>query len=153
MLKHLLLQLTMLSISLTAFAQQKVTGNVKDSSGEPIIGASISIKGNQTVGSITDFDGNFTLDVPEHSTLLVSYIGYGAQRKGDVTSSVSSIKSEDFVKGAVKDVGQLLQGFPGMLKKCTFRIVLVDRHSGVGDQPMKVNKVVNYAGKKSIIKL
>lgn len=141
-MKHLLLLLTMLSISLTAFAQQKVTGNVKDSSGEPIIGASISIKDNQTVGTITDFDGNFTLDVPERSTLLVSYIGYmtqeipvqnkkifnillkedikaleevvvigyGTQRKGDVTSSVSSIKSEDFVKGAVKDVGQLIQG-------------------------------------------
>lgn len=40
----------------------------------------------------------------------VVVIGYGIQRKGDVTSSVASIKSEDFSKGAVKDVGQLIQG-------------------------------------------
>lgn len=40
----------------------------------------------------------------------VVVIGYGTQRKGDVTSSVASVKSENFVKGAVKDVGQLIQG-------------------------------------------
>lgn len=40
----------------------------------------------------------------------VVVIGYGIQRKGDVTSSVASIKSEDFSEGAVKDVGQLIQG-------------------------------------------
>ena len=37
-------------------------------------------------------------------------IGYGTQRKGDVTSSVASVKADNFVKGAVKDVGQLIQG-------------------------------------------
>ncbi|MCD8252834.1 MAG: TonB-dependent receptor, partial [Phocaeicola dorei] len=119
-----------------------VTGKVKDSSGEPVIGASVVVKGNNTMGTITDFDGNFMLDVPTKSVLVISYIGYvtqevptagkksleiilkedtktldevvvigyGTQRKGDVTSSVASVKADNFVKGAVKDVGQLIQG-------------------------------------------
>ena len=141
-MKHLFLLLTLLSFSLTALAQQKVTGKVKDSSGEPVIGASVIVKGNNTMGTITDFDGNFMLDVPAKSVLVISYIGYvtqevptagknsleivlkedtktldevvvigyGTQRKGDVTSSVASVKADNFVKGAVKDVGQLIQG-------------------------------------------
>ena len=141
-MKHLFLLLTLLSFSLTALAQQKVTGKVKDSSGEPVIGASVVVKGNNTMGTITDFDGNFMLDVPAKSVLVISYIGYvtqevptagknsleivlkedtktldevvvigyGTQRKGDVTSSVASVKADSFVKGAVKDVGQLIQG-------------------------------------------
>lgn len=141
-MKHLFLLLTLLSFSLTALAQQKVTGKVKDSSGEPVIGASVVVKGNNTMGTITDFDGNFMLDVPTKSVLVISYIGYvtqevptagkksleiilkedtktldevvvigyGTQRKGDVTSSVASVKADNFVKGAVKDVGQLIQG-------------------------------------------
>ena len=59
-MKHLFLLLTLVSISLTAFAQQKVTGKVKDSTGEPIIGASVVVKGNTTLGTITDIDGNFS---------------------------------------------------------------------------------------------
>ncbi|MBS5108931.1 MAG: SusC/RagA family TonB-linked outer membrane protein [Phocaeicola vulgatus] len=132
-MKHLFLLLTLLSFSLTALAQQKVTGKVKDSSGEPVIGASVVVKGNNTMGTITDFDGNFMLDVPAKSVLVISYIGYvtqevptagknsleivlkedtktldevvvigyGTQRKGDVTSSVASVKADNFVKGAV----------------------------------------------------
>ena len=141
-MKHLFLFFILLSFSLTALAQQKVTGKVKDSSGEPVIGASVVVKGNNTMGTITDFDGNFMLDVPAKSVLVISYIGYvtqevptagknsleivlkedtktldevvvigyGTQRKGDVTSSVASVKADNFVKGAVKDVGQLIQG-------------------------------------------
>ena len=74
-MKHLFLLLTLLSFSLTALAQQKVTGKVKDSSGEPVIGASVVVKGNNTMGTITDFDGNFMLDVPAKSVLVISYIG------------------------------------------------------------------------------
>ena len=127
--------------SASAFAQKSVKGNVSDVKGEPIIGASIVLKDNTSVGTITDFDGNFSLDIPSlNSTLVISYIGYktqevsaksslkiileednevldevvvigyGVQRKGDVTSSVASVKADNFVKGAVKDVGQLIQG-------------------------------------------
>ena len=142
-MKHLFLLLTLLSFSLTALAQQKVTGKVKDSSGEPVIGASVVVKGNNTMGTITDFDGNFMFGCSgKRRVLVISYIGYvtqevptagknsleivlkedtktldevvvigyGTQRKGDVTSSVASVKADNFVKGAVKDVGQLIQG-------------------------------------------
>lgn len=63
-----------------AFAQSKVTGVVKDGTGEPIIGASVSVKGAQGVGAVTDIDGNFTLTVPSgKKQLLVSYIGFTPQ--------------------------------------------------------------------------
>ena len=52
-----------------------ITGKVVDSSGEAIIGASVVVKGT-TNGTITDIDGNFTLDVPAKATLVISYIGY-----------------------------------------------------------------------------
>lgn len=56
----------------------RVKGNVKDEFGEPLIGVSISIKGSKG-GAITDLDGNFKLEVPNGSTLEISYIGYTTQ--------------------------------------------------------------------------
>lgn len=53
-----------------------VSGTVTDEFGEPLIGASVFVEGNSTVGTITDLDGNYTLTVPEGSTALIfSYIG------------------------------------------------------------------------------
>lgn len=122
--------------------QKTITGQVVDSKGESIIGANVMEKGTSN-GTITDFDGNFTLNASSKSILVISYIGYktielpvsqiktgesivlkedtevmdevvvigyGTQKKGDVTSAISSVKSEGFVKGAVTDAGQLVQG-------------------------------------------
>ncbi|MDD7336201.1 MAG: carboxypeptidase-like regulatory domain-containing protein [Prevotella sp.] len=62
-----------------ASAQNKVTGTVVDSNGDPVIGATILVKGTQN-GSVTDLDGNFTLDnVASKSTLVVSYVGMKTQ--------------------------------------------------------------------------
>lgn len=58
--------------------QSKVTGIVKDAAGEPIIGANVIVKG-QTIGTITDIDGRFTLDAPAEAVLQITYIGYVAQ--------------------------------------------------------------------------
>ncbi|MBV4210259.1 SusC/RagA family TonB-linked outer membrane protein [Phocaeicola vulgatus] len=58
---------------------KKIKGTIKDSAGEPIIGANVILKGDATVGSITDIDGNFDLSVPSNATLQVSYIGYNTQ--------------------------------------------------------------------------
>lgn len=58
--------------------KQSVSGVIKDSAGEPVIGASILEKGT-TNGTITDFDGKFTLNVAPGATLVVSYIGYQTQ--------------------------------------------------------------------------
>ena len=60
-----------------AIAQNtRVTGTVSDESGEPVIGASVVVKGNATVGTVTNIDGQFTLEVPSNAqTLVVKYIG------------------------------------------------------------------------------
>lgn len=69
--------LCLLLISVTAYAQDriKVTGSVIDSKGETIIGANVTLKGNSSIGTITDIDGNFVLSVPKNSVLVISYIG------------------------------------------------------------------------------
>lgn len=122
----------------TAFAQ--VSGTVLEAStGEPVIGASVLEVGT-TNGIITDFDGNFTLNVSEGAQLEVSYmgfqpqtlpakngmvvrlsedtyalqevvaIGYGSQKKKEVTGSVASVKAEDFNAGVKTNPMGLLQG-------------------------------------------
>ena len=61
-------------------AQQanKVTGIVKDTNGEPVIGANVTVKG-QSIGTITDIDGRFVLDAPKNAVLQITYIGYVSQ--------------------------------------------------------------------------
>lgn len=56
-----------------------VRGTITDQNGEPVIGATIQMKGNSSVGTVSDLDGHFTLDVPAGAELVVSYIGYGSQ--------------------------------------------------------------------------
>lgn len=118
----------------------QVKGQVVDENGDPVIGATIQVKGTKN-GTVTDLDGRFSIPNAIGQTLTVSYvgykkvelvastaslkitlesevsalnevvvIGYGTQRKGDVTSSVGSVKSEDFTAGAINDAGLLIQG-------------------------------------------
>ena len=69
-----------LCFSISVLAQAKtVTGTVVDAIGEPIIGASVLEMGT-TNGTITDVDGNFTLQVPEGTKLEVSFLGYKSQQ-------------------------------------------------------------------------
>ena len=108
-------------------SKKGITGTVIDKNGEPIIGANVLIKGT-SIGTITDFNGKYTLEVPENAIIQISYIGYlsqdinvngkkeitvrlaedtqsldevvvvgyGTQKKGEVASAISSIKSENF---------------------------------------------------------
>ena len=55
-----------------------ITGSVIDESGEALIGVSVLVKGT-TLGTVTDLDGNFTLEVPTGAILVVSYVGYKTQ--------------------------------------------------------------------------
>ena len=60
--------------------QNKITGTVVDDTGEPVIGASVVISGTSS-GSVTDLNGNFTLNnVPDKSQLTVSYVGFLTQK-------------------------------------------------------------------------
>lgn len=132
------------SISRKVVAQQNgvLTGHVVDAAGEPVIGASIAIKGNST-GAVTDVNGNFTLrDIPQNAILEISYIGYqtqtitysgqnnlnitmqeeqhalnevvvvgyGTSVKKDLTTSVTSVRSKDFLQGASNDAMQMVDG-------------------------------------------
>ena len=132
--------------AIPAFAQQggkKMTGQVIDENKEPMIGVSILIVGTST-GTVTDFDGNYTLNVPKDSKELqfsyvgyetkviaipangnvlnvqmksdsqvlsdVVVIGYGTQRKSDLTGSVTNVSSKDFNMGLVSSPEQLING-------------------------------------------
>jgi TonB-linked SusC/RagA family outer membrane protein len=128
--------------SLTALAQQRVSGTVTDAAGEPVIGANIVEKGVTANGTITDSNGNFTLSVKSGATLTVSYIGYvtqdvavgnrselritlaedsetldevvvvgyGTQKKINLTGSVASVGSTELTKRPVSNVQNMLQG-------------------------------------------
>ena len=76
-MKKALLTVVMSMLCMVAFAQgHQVSGVVKDATGEPMIGANVTVKGNAMNGTITDFDGNFTLQNVKASDVLVfSYIG------------------------------------------------------------------------------
>lgn len=130
-----------------AVAQQlkAVSGKVVDDNGEPVIGATIAVKGG-SARTVTDVDGRFNLTgVPEGTEIEVSYIGYktitlalkanqtivlsednqllneivvvgyGNMRRKDVTSSITTVRSEDLNVGVYQSPAQLLQGkVPGL---------------------------------------
>ena len=80
MTKKLAMLLFVLVMSTVAFAQSTVKGIVKDATGEPVIGATVSVKGVSGSGVITDFDGNFSIKMPSGKTqVVVSYVGYLTQ--------------------------------------------------------------------------
>ena len=78
----------------TQQTKTKVTGTVLDQQDMPVIGANIMLKGNKTTGTITNIDGQFTLEVPITSTLVVSYIGYKNQEV-KVTGKALTIKLQE----------------------------------------------------------
>lgn len=128
-----------LFLSVGAFAQNDVKGIVKDASGEPIIGATIRVVG-QDGGAITDFDGNFTIKAAPGAKIQVSYIGYktvelpvsanmvvtlqddtqllsdvvvigyGRAKKEDLTGSVTAIKPDEMSKGITSSASDMLVG-------------------------------------------
>ena len=138
--KLLLLWLVGMLFSVQAFAQSiTVSGVVKDKTGETVIGASVVVKGT-TNGTITDFDGNFTLNAPKGDIIVISFIGYktqelpaaanmnvvmeddsqmledvvvigyGSVKKSDLSGSVVAIEAEEINRGAVTSPQELMQG-------------------------------------------
>ena len=117
----------------------KATGRVIDAQGEPVMGATVKQHGTSNA-TVTDMDGNYTLEVPEDSHLIISYIGakdreiiagnnvvttlqddvetlnevvvigYGSVKKNDLTGSVSAIKPDEMVKGVQTTAQDALQG-------------------------------------------
>ena len=125
-----------------AIAQTQISGTVVDQTGEPVIGAYVTLQGDNSVGTITDFDGYYEISVPSNASLIFSFmgyesqtlsvagkstldvtlaeettkldevvaVGYGSQTKKELTGSVSSVKADDFNKGAFNSAEGLLQG-------------------------------------------
>ena len=71
----------MLTLSATTLFAQNVTvkGKVTDSRGEPVIGATVMLSSNQTVGTQTDLSGNYSISVPSNASLIYSCVGYATQ--------------------------------------------------------------------------
>ncbi len=137
---RMVLVLMSLLVSTAAWAQANVTGTVVDQNDEPLMGATVIVKGTAS-GTSTDLDGNFTINAAQGKTLVVSYvgyttkevpvkgtnlkitlnedaalldevvvIGYGTMTRKDLTGSISTVNSKDLNVGAYTDPGQLLQG-------------------------------------------
>ena len=140
MFKQLLFVILLLCVAFGYAQQITVKGTVKDGSGQPLMGASVLVKGTSH-GTAADFDGNFELKVDKGVTLVVSsvgyksrevaakagtmnivlqedvqqlgdvvVIGYGAVRKKDLTGSVNLVTDKDFNKAPAVNADQLIQG-------------------------------------------
>ena len=141
--KSAILVLCALFVCLGANAQNRnISGKIVDTTGQPVIGAAVTVVGNSRIGAATDMDGNFTLSVPAGSSISVEsigykgqtfvvgnqsvfnitleedtemleetvVIGYGVQRKSDVTGAIASVKESDLENRTATDVAQALQG-------------------------------------------
>ena len=136
----LVMTLCMLAFSSLAFAQVRITGVVLDAAnGEPVIGANV-IEAGTTNGTVTDFDGNFELNVQSGAQIEISYmgyknqllaaqpsmkvqlaedaeqldevvvVGYGTVKKNDATGSVTAIKPDDMNKAMTTTATDMLSG-------------------------------------------
>lgn len=77
--RFLLFAVGLLLSATTMFAQRNISGTVSDDGGQPLIGAYVTVKG-QTLGTVTDYDGKYSISVPASATTLVfSFLGYGTQ--------------------------------------------------------------------------
>ena len=130
-------------MGILAYGQNRsVSGTVVDASGVPVIGATVMVAGNSSIGTVTDADGLFVLNVPPGATLSVScigystqtipvgqqsvfsfvltednefldetvVIGYGVQKKSDLTGAVASVRSEDLTNRSTTNAAAALQG-------------------------------------------
>ena len=136
---RLLMMLAVVFFALDVSAQATISGHVKDETGEGVIGASVMVKGTSN-GTVTDFDGNFSLQCQPGATLVFSYIGYnpqeqpakngmevtmkedvaqlnevvvvgyGSMAKKEISSSVVQISKDQFNQGAATDAMALVAG-------------------------------------------
>lgn len=122
------------------FSQNRIKGLVVNEMGESIIGATVQVKDTPNVGTATDFDGVFTLNISEGSNLIISYVGmatqevkaklnmrivlhpdteildevmvdaYGTARKSSITGAISTVRVEDIEKRPVSSITSVLEG-------------------------------------------
>lgn len=99
-MKKIILSFILALTAFAAYAQVKITGTVKDSKGEPLIGAAVMLEGKSTVGTVTDVDGSYTLTIPsaKDAVLTASSISFKSKSlpvgKGNVLNFVLEEDSE-----------------------------------------------------------
>ena len=139
----LLIAATVSLMGISAYAQNRsISGTVVDGAGLPIIGATVMVVGNSSIGTVTDVDGKFALNVPAGANIAAScigyttqtvavgqqsvfnfvlqedsefleetvVIGYGVQKKSDLTGAVASVRSDDLANRSTTDAAAALQG-------------------------------------------
>ncbi|MFT6019676.1 MAG: TonB-linked SusC/RagA family outer membrane protein [Saprospiraceae bacterium] len=100
-MKKLQLLVFMLLATASLMAQRAVTGTITDADGEALIGANIVVKGQSAIGTVTDIEGNYSLNVPDgYDALVVSYTGYATQ---DVKLTADNVVNIVLKTGVVLD--------------------------------------------------
>ena len=89
------MMLLALFVSMASYAQS-ISGTVTDDQGEPVIGASVVEKGKPQNGTITDFDGKFTIKVSAGTPIIISYVGYVTQEVKAANDMKVTIKAGQF---------------------------------------------------------
>ena len=107
MKKYLFIIFLFLGVAVNALAQKEmsISGTVTDATGEPLVGASVTVKDVAGLGAITNIDGQYKIKAKEYQTLVFSYVGFSTQEvvlKGD--KSVINIKLEEDKANALDDV-------------------------------------------------
>lgn len=129
-----------LFLSMGVFAQQiSVKGSVKDVKGEPIIGANITVKGT-TIGTISDIDGNFTLQVSKGSTLVIKFIGYKTVTEIVNSSNIHVVMEEDAVLVSDVVVVGYAVGSKRTLSGAVQKVERKDMNTGVIANPLAAMK-------------
>ena len=141
-LRPMLLVVALVFSLTSAFAQITVSGIITSEDKQPLIGATVVVKGTGT-GMVTDLDGKYSLQVPDqNAVLMISYtgfaeqqitvgtqttidielkvdvqrlnelvvVGYGSQKKRDLTGSITSVSDKDFIRGNIATPEQLVNG-------------------------------------------
>lgn len=174
--KSLMIGMSMLLAGNCAYAQtNKLGGQVLDSHGEPIIGATVKVKGESSKGTVTDIDGNFNLDVKPGSTLIISYIGYNnkevkagqnlkvtlddsselldeivvtgytTQRKADLTGAVSVMNMKEPISAADPNMLNSMQG------KLAGVQIVTDAAPGGGSSSIRVRGMSSINGSSPLL--
>lgn len=175
-IRFVMMSIFLMLVGSVSFAQgNKVSGVVTDNSGEPIIGATIKVKGAASQGTITDMDGNFTLSVAPGSTLIISYLGcetqevkaganmkvslkdnarelnevvvtgYTTQRKADLTGAVSVMNMKEPVSAADPNMLNSMQG------KLAGVQVVTDAAPGGGGSSIRVRGMSTINGSSPLL--
>ena len=144
-MKKQLLVLLFFFSAVAAYSQHTITGVVTSSEdGMPVIGASVVVKGNASLGTITDIDGNYSIKAPDNSTLVFSYVGMETQEvKAGKQSVINVVMKPSSIM--VDEVVVTAMGVKTEKKKLNFAVQSLDSDEIVAGQ--SANFVNSLQGK------